>query len=86
MKTFVEIVKLLVVSTLLFFLLSFTVKNENKDDRKINLIQLDSSQDRFLSENDITNITDHYNNFNISEIEKVLRRQDPQKLVLASRS
>ena len=53
MKMFVEIVKLLVVSTLLFFLLSFTVNNENKDDRKINLIQLDSSQDRFLSENDI---------------------------------
>ena len=58
-------------------MLSFTVKNENKDDRKINLIQLDSSQDRFLSENDITNITDHYNNFNISEIEKTLR-QIPQ--------
>ena len=38
MKMFVEIVKLLVVSILLFFLLSFTLKNENKDDRKINLI------------------------------------------------
>ena len=77
MKMFVEIVKLLVVSTLLFFLLSFTVKNENKDDRKINLIQLDSSEERFLSQNDITNITDYYNNFNISEIEKTLR-QIPQ--------
>ncbi len=74
MKLIIEILKLLVVSALLFFLLSFTIKNENKDDRKINLIQLDSSQERFLSENDITNITDHYNNFNISEIEKTLRK------------
>ena len=43
MKLFVEILKLLVVSSLLFFLLSFTVKNKNEDDRKINLIQLDCS-------------------------------------------
>lgn len=77
MKLFVEILKLLAVSSLLFFLLSFTVKNENEDDRKINLIQLDSSHERFLSENDITNLTDHYNYFNISEIEKTLR-QVPQ--------
>ena len=73
MKLFVEILKLLAVSSLLFFLLSFTVKNENEDDRKINLIQLDLSHERFLSENDITNLTDHYNHFNISEIEKTFK-------------
>ena len=55
MKIFFKIFKLLSVTTLLFFLMSFTVKNEQKNERRINLIEFDKSMDMFLSKEEILN-------------------------------
>lgn len=55
MKIFFKILKLLSVAALLFFLMSFTVKNEQKNERKIHLIEFDKSMDRFVSKEEIFN-------------------------------
>ena len=43
------------MTALLFFLMSFTVKNEQKNERRINLIEFDKSMDRFVSKEEILN-------------------------------
>ena len=55
MKIFFKIFKLLSITALLFFLMSFTVKNEQKNERRINLIEFDKSMDRFVSKEEILN-------------------------------
>ena len=55
MKIFFKIFKLFSLIALLFFLMSFTVKNEQKNERKINLIEFDKSMDRFVSKEEILN-------------------------------
>ena len=55
MKIFLKIFKLLSITALLFLLMSFTVKNEQKNERRINLIEFDKSMDRFVSKEEILN-------------------------------
>ena len=55
MKIFFKIFKLLSITALLFFLMSFAVKNEQKNERRINLIEFDKSMDRFVSKEEILN-------------------------------
>tara|TARA_Y100000766_G_scaffold188492_1_gene161974 strand:+ start:3627 stop:4337 length:711 start_codon:yes stop_codon:yes gene_type:complete len=53
MNAFLKILKLLLITALFFFLLSFTLKNEHKNERKINLIEFDKSMERFVTKDEI---------------------------------
>tara|TARA_B100000902_G_C27311573_1_gene918738 strand:+ start:1592 stop:2302 length:711 start_codon:yes stop_codon:yes gene_type:complete len=83
MNVFLKILKLLLITALLFFLLSFTLKNEHKNERKINLIEFDMSRERFVTKEEI--ITSCFNwqddnqiqNLDVAKIEENIR-QIPQ--------
>jgi len=83
MNVFFKILKLLLITALLFFLLSFTLKNEHKNERKINLIEFDMSRERFVTKEEI--ITSCFNwqddnqiqNLDVAKIEENIR-QIPQ--------
>ena len=83
MKVIFKIFRLLSISALLFFLMSFTVKNEQKNERRINLIEFDKSIDRFVSKEEILNRCFILNNdnrdrsLNIAKIEENIK-QIPQ--------
>ena len=83
MNIFLKILKLLLITVLLFFLLSFTLKNEHKNERKINLIEFDMSMERFVTKEEI--LTSCFNwqddnqiqNLDVAKIEENIR-QIPQ--------
>tara|TARA_B100001113_G_scaffold265144_1_gene220056 strand:- start:565 stop:1275 length:711 start_codon:yes stop_codon:yes gene_type:complete len=80
MNVFLKILKLLLITALLFFLLSFTLKNEHKNERKINLIEFDKSMERFVTKDEI--LTSCFNwqddnqiqNLDVAKIEDNIRR------------
>ena len=80
MNIFLKILKLLLITVLLFFLLSFTLKNEHKNERKINLIEFDMSTERFVTKEEI--LTSCFNwqhdnqiqNLDVAKIEENIRR------------
>ena len=78
MNNFLNFLQLFTLGMLLFFLMSFTLKNDQTKERKFNLIELFDSDERFVTNEDIIKITnndDH--NFNIASIEKNIK-QIPQ--------
>ena len=80
MNVFLKILKLLLITVLLFFLLSFTLKNEHKNERKINLIEFDMSMERFVTKEEI--LTSCFNwqddnqiqNLDVAKIEENIRK------------
>tara|TARA_B100000475_G_scaffold79923_1_gene57660 strand:- start:36 stop:746 length:711 start_codon:yes stop_codon:yes gene_type:complete len=80
MNIFLKILKLLLITVLLFFLLSFTLKNEHKNERKINLIEFDMSMERFVTKEEI--LTSCFNwqddnqiqNLDVAKIEENIRK------------
>ena len=78
MNNFLNFLKLVVFGMLLFFLMSFTLKNDQTKERKFNLIELYDSDERFVAHEDILKITNNDDHdFNIARIEKTIK-QIPQ--------
>ena len=78
MNNFLNFLKLVILGMLLFFLMSFTLKNDQTKERKFNLIELYDSDERFVTHEDIIKITNNDDHdFNIARIEKTIK-QIPQ--------
>lgn len=78
MNNFLNFLKLVILGMLLFFLMSFTLKNDQTKERKFNLIELYDSDERFVTHEDIIKITNNDDHdFNIASIEKTIK-QIPQ--------
>ena len=74
MKIFLNVLKLIFSCSLLCLLLSFTFNNKIKTERKVNLIELEKSSEKFVSKKQIIQITENFeNDLNISSIEKNIK-------------
>ncbi len=74
MKIFLNVLKLIFSCCLLCFLLSFTFNDKIKIERKVNLIELEKSSEKFVSKRQIVQITENFkNDLNISLIEKNIK-------------
>tara|TARA_B100001057_G_scaffold430128_1_gene456692 strand:- start:2503 stop:3198 length:696 start_codon:yes stop_codon:yes gene_type:complete len=74
MKIFLNVLKLIFSCCLLCFLLSFTFNDKIKIERKVNLIELEKSSEKFVSKRQIIQITENFkNDLNISLIEKNIK-------------
>ena len=75
MNNFLNFLKLVILGMLLFFLMSFTLKNDQTKERKFNLIELYDSDERFVTHEDIIKITNNNDHdFNIASIEKNIKQ------------
>jgi len=74
MKIFLNVLKLIFSCCLLCFFLSFTLNDKIKIERKVNLIELEKSSEKFVSKRQIIQITENFkNDLNISLIEKNIK-------------
>ena len=60
MKIFLNVFKLIFSCSLLCLLLSFTFNNKIKTERKVNLIELKKSSEKFVSKKQIIQITENF--------------------------
>jgi cell division protein FtsQ len=75
MKRILKIVELLFLSSLLFVLLSFTIKNENTAKKNLNLIQINHTQNSFVDEKKVLEILSnkglYYDNQEVFDVESM---------------
>ena len=75
MKRILKIFELLFLSSLLFVLLSFTIKNENTAKKNLNLIQINHTQNSFVDEKKVLEILSnkglYYDNQEVFDVESM---------------
>jgi cell division protein FtsQ len=75
MKRLLKIFELFFLSSLLFVLLSFTIKNENTAKKNLNSIQINQTQNSFVDENKVLEILSnsglYYDNQEVFDVESM---------------